>query len=616
MWERERSMREELISVIIPTYNRRDKVTYAVKSVLDQTYSNIEVIIIDDASTDNTEAEIKKIKDDRIRYIYLEKNHGAAGARNVGIKEANGTYIAFQDSDDIWEKEKLQMQIDKMAGTDNVGLVYCAMVQFDAKGRLLSLIPEKKLPEKYTSGKIFDFMLTYALISTQTMLVRSDIINKMNGFNENLRALEDYEFALRYAKDNEVGFVEMPLVRQILTKDSVNQNGKNKILAEIYILEEFWEDYKRLNKVIPQFEIMRAEAERYGCLEILQEYVLDHRNFYECEAEWQQIYQICFSEQKLLYCHNRKYEGVQLIIQLCENLKKDIEEQQAEEIIEGIKTFSKQIGLDICDEQELCEYNHQYQKLADKIENKLRGQIYVCSVCKNRVIFDPISDYYRENRMKYGFPYWNREFQLENRERYFCPVCGSTDRARLIIEFLSYIKSENNQKIKVLQIAPDSVIERYLRAREDVIYESTDLYMDNVTFKADIQKMDMVDSNYYDLVICAHVLEHVKDDISAMKELYRILKAEGLCIVLVPLIVGLENTDEQWGCSEEENWHRFGQGDHCRLYARDDFMKRLEAVGFQVNELGGKWFGADLYKKCGFDRNSILYVLSKQEMLN
>lgn len=62
MWERERSMREELISVIIPTYNRRDKVTYAVKSVLDQTYSNIEVIIIDDASTDNTEAEIKKIK--------------------------------------------------------------------------------------------------------------------------------------------------------------------------------------------------------------------------------------------------------------------------------------------------------------------------------------------------------------------------------------------------------------------------------------------------------------------------------------------------------------------------------------------------------------------------
>ena len=104
MWERERSMREELISVIIPTYNRRDKVTYAVKSVLDQTYSNIEVIIIDDASTDNTEAEIKKIKDDRIRYIYLEKNHGAAGARNVGIKEANGTYIAFQDSDDIWEK--------------------------------------------------------------------------------------------------------------------------------------------------------------------------------------------------------------------------------------------------------------------------------------------------------------------------------------------------------------------------------------------------------------------------------------------------------------------------------------------------------------------------------
>ena len=101
----------------------------------------------------------------------------------------------------------------------------------------------------------------------------------------------------------------MPLVRQILTKDSVNQNGKNKILAEIYILEEFWEDYKRLNKVIPQFEIMRAEAERYGCLEILQEYVLDHRNFYECEAEWKQIYQICFSDPTffIFICISNKY---------------------------------------------------------------------------------------------------------------------------------------------------------------------------------------------------------------------------------------------------------------------------------------------------------------------
>lgn len=106
-------------------------------------------------------------------------------------------------------------------------------------------------------------------------------------------------------------------------------------------MEEFWEDYKRLNKVIPQFEIMRAEAERYGCLEILQEYVLDHRNFYECEAEWKQIYQICFSEQKLLYSHNRKYEGVQLIIQLCENLKKDIEEQQAGRNYRGNKNFFK-----------------------------------------------------------------------------------------------------------------------------------------------------------------------------------------------------------------------------------------------------------------------------------
>lgn len=606
-------MKDDLISVIIPTFNRRDKLFRSIKSVLDQTYSNIELIIVDDGSTDGTKAEVNKIRDERIRYIYLKENHGSAGARNVGVKEAKGKFIAFQDSDDEWKENKLQMQIEAIKKDPAIGLVYCAMEQYDYSGKLVATIPDGQLPDHCKLGYIFEFMLTYALVSTQTILVKTDVIRALHGFNENLRALEDYEFVLRYAQNNFIGYVNEPLVKQFLSENSVNQNGRNKLLAEFYILEEFIEDYRRFNKVTAQFEIMRAEAERYKCMPILQEYVLARKNFYEQYAEWEKIYPICFSEQKLLYSKNRKYEGAKLIVALCEKLKLNVDMQQAYEIVEGIRKFSDQMGLKLYDKWEECNTKEQYGKLAAQLEENLQQQICTCPVCMNKVIYEPISDYYKKNRDRYGFPYSDQIFQLESTKKYFCPICGSTDRARLMIEFLSYIKDEDDSKLSVLQIAPDPVIERYLCARKDVLYESTDLYMDGVTFKADLQNMDMVQDNKYDIVLCVHVLEHVEDDMAAMKELYRILKPDGMCIVLVPLVVGLEKTDEQWGCSEKENWRRFGQNDHCRLYAKKDFIKRLEIVGFYVNELGKEWFGTNIYKEYGFDQYSILYVATKKE---
>ena len=98
------------ISVIIPTYNRETLIVDSINSVLNQTYKNIEVIIVDDGSVDNTQQEIDKIKDNRIKYIKLEKNYGAPNARNIGIKNAVGQLISFQDSDDILYPNKLEKQ--------------------------------------------------------------------------------------------------------------------------------------------------------------------------------------------------------------------------------------------------------------------------------------------------------------------------------------------------------------------------------------------------------------------------------------------------------------------------------------------------------------------------
>ena len=102
----------EKISIIIPTYNREKLIIKSINSILNQSYHNIEVILIDDGSTDNTRKVISQIKDRRFRYIKLRKNKGASIARNIGIKKAFGNYISFQDSDDILHSDKLEKQIN------------------------------------------------------------------------------------------------------------------------------------------------------------------------------------------------------------------------------------------------------------------------------------------------------------------------------------------------------------------------------------------------------------------------------------------------------------------------------------------------------------------------
>jgi glycosyltransferase involved in cell wall biosynthesis len=102
----------EKISIIIPSYNREKLIIRSINSILNQTYQNIEVILIDDGSTDNTKKVISQIKDKRFRYIKLRKNKGANVARNIGIQKAIGNYIAFQDSDDFFHSDKLEKQIN------------------------------------------------------------------------------------------------------------------------------------------------------------------------------------------------------------------------------------------------------------------------------------------------------------------------------------------------------------------------------------------------------------------------------------------------------------------------------------------------------------------------
>ena len=240
-------------------------------------------------------------------------------------------------------------------------------------------------------------------------------------------------------------------------------------------------------------------------------------------------------------------------------------------------------------------------------------EVKKCICCEKDVIYAPLPRYYSDMQNKYNTKTPGKSETL-NKEEYLCPRCGASDRDRLIISFL--IKEglqKASEGAKVLQFAPANSISYWIEYNcPHIEYHTTDLYMDNVTFKSDIQDMSIVEDNTYDLIICSHVLEHVQNDKKAMEEMKRILKPDGKVAFLVPINLEQEFIEEEWGLTEEENWRRFGQGDHCRRYSKKGLLDRLNKY-FYVNQLDKIYFGEEIYEQCGLLDTSVLYVLTKSE---
>ncbi len=193
-----------LVSVVVPTYNRAELVERAVQSVLSQTYSDLEVIIVDDASTDDTGVRIKALQDidHRVQYIRHGRNRGAQAARNTGIQAAKGEYLAFLDSDNEWLNEKLQRQVDLFSNQDvSLGAVYCGFCRVSANGDLLA-----RYTPRYR-GFVYKQALGEWLTDTSTLVVRKDILEKIHGFDENVSAYQEWDLCIRMARECEFDFI-------------------------------------------------------------------------------------------------------------------------------------------------------------------------------------------------------------------------------------------------------------------------------------------------------------------------------------------------------------------------------------------------------------------------
>lgn len=194
-----------------------------------------------------------------------------------------------------------------------------------------------------------------------------------------------------------------------------------------------------------------------------------------------------------------------------------------------------------------------------------------------------------------------------------CYNCGSSDRERLVYAFLEEEINffHVNENAKVLHISPEPHLSKYIRSKKTLEYVGGDLFTEGYSYPEFVQNMDITQiahpNNYFDLIVCNHVLEHIPNDSQAISELYRVLIPGGLAILQVPISLVLEETFEDKSINQPElRTEYFGQYDHVRIYGQD-YSKRLSNCGFNVSavSLSAK------YPKLGLNDKELLFIAKK-----
>ena len=212
------------VSVVIPTYNSAQFIVETLESVFAQTYKDYEVIVVDDGSTDNTK-EVLKPYMSRIRYIYKE-NGGPASARNEGIKNARGEYIAFLDSDDLWLPEKLEKQVEYFEQYPDVVLVSTDRIRLVGN----RLIRGRKKCKRVSNDAFINLWWCNSIVNSSVM-VRRFCFDKVGVFDESeeIISAEDLEMWLRIAREHKVGYIDQALTIYRVHKDGISRSNVNRV---------------------------------------------------------------------------------------------------------------------------------------------------------------------------------------------------------------------------------------------------------------------------------------------------------------------------------------------------------------------------------------------------
>lgn len=254
-----------LVSVVIPTYNRKHVLARCIDSVLAQTYRNFEIVIVDDCSSDGTmefiESEYGAMEDVNIVYVRNDENQGAGASRNIGVSYANGDYIAFHDSDDEWRHDKLEKQMTLFSECgQETGAVYS---MFYMNGPASLAFPPMDLDIAKKSGHLFHMLLCHPLIGMITLVVKKDVFLEVGGFNERLNSLEDYELTIRIAQKYVIMLETDVLATAYGSENSVGKRNRDKIVTQCYIMDLYRDELALSGLKERKFELVFLEACEY-----------------------------------------------------------------------------------------------------------------------------------------------------------------------------------------------------------------------------------------------------------------------------------------------------------------------------------------------------------------
>ena len=262
-----------LISIFMPSYNHEQYLSDAIESVLTQTFEDFELIIVDDCSTDHSRNIIKQYhaKDKRIQCTFHSTNQGIAKTLNNCLKIAQGTFIAFIASDDTWGKNKLSIQL-KAIGENNNHIIWCEGAIIDSSGALTgnSFQQMIKAKDKKKSGNLFEELLKGNFILGSSLFIKKSNLGPIM-FNENLKYLNDYQFAIDLASKYNFKFIPEPLVKYRIHSENTCHNNKEYLEDTILLLNNCLLKYThRLSKKIKNVMLLRI-GYTYYCLNNIPE---------------------------------------------------------------------------------------------------------------------------------------------------------------------------------------------------------------------------------------------------------------------------------------------------------------------------------------------------------
>lgn len=571
-----------LVSVIIPTYNRIATLPRSIDSVLNQTFANLELIVVDDGSTDGTQEYVRGLSDARVRYVRGDGNRGPAAARNLGVRLAQGEYIAFQDSDDEWHADKLEKQMPILLDTrqDN-GMVYCEFARYHGQ-RKQEVVPSKRIPANCKQGNIQPVLLLQPLIGTPTMVIKKKYFIQAGGFNEGLKTFEDYEFTVRFSQCHRIGFVEEPLVKVNDLPDSIDKRYADRIRTQAYIVREMIGPLREHGILWDKLSAVQEAAEHLKCHDVFLEELQKLEDLFatqqdrdnaailaektqQSDAKQNQLKEMAY--EALVTAKQRLVEAYVSIYreEAAGNAELDkVIRQTQSSVSDCRKCFEMPPALhQACDQVyavrvpaarlECLSLLADVVKTVEDLEKWMEQQIIECNICSSAFF---------------------------KNETHRCPYCEAEDGERLLIAFLQELQPQAGETLNMLQMMPSRRMRNYALNRMDIRCENLETGAENV------HVLQGLAGEEYDILTCPVFSKQPDYDSSVWREIFRIMKPGGICLV---------SPHSGGGVQEAGKW--------------------LEPLGFYVNVVGEDWFGEDFYRAYGFDSQMIILALTKDRAL-